>query len=152
MATTPPSPPHDPIWFQVFNEISIIQQLSAAAMERRLPGRLSLAGFGVLNHLVRLPGDWGPARLARAFQVTKGAMTNTIQRLEADGFVVVEADPADARAKFVRLTPAGRLVRDECIGALTPVLAQVDAALGAHDAQAALPFLQSLRAWLDARR
>jgi DNA-binding MarR family transcriptional regulator len=147
-----PAPRGDPIWFQVFNEIGIIQQLSLAAFERRLPERLSVAGFAVLNHLARLPGDWGPARLARAFQVTKGAMTNTIQRLEAEGYVTVEADPRDARAKFVRPTQAGRAVREASIASLAPVLSEMNATFGADAAADALPFLKSLRAWLDAHR
>lgn len=142
----------DPIWFQVFNEIGIIHQLTTTAMERALPDGLSLAGFSVLHHLHRLPGDWGPARLARAFQVTKGAMTNTIQRLEAAGYITLDADPADARGKFVRLTPQGLSARDDSIRAITPLLTAVDAALDADSARAALPFLQTTRAWLDENR
>jgi DNA-binding MarR family transcriptional regulator len=33
--------------------------------------------FKVLNHLVRLGDGTTPAKLAKAFQITKGAMTNT---------------------------------------------------------------------------
>jgi DNA-binding MarR family transcriptional regulator len=146
------APREHAFWFELFTEIGIIDQLAGNAMERALPEGLSMAGFQVLLHLQRLPGDWGPARLAKAFQVTKGAMTNTVQRLEAQGFVALEPDPADARAKFVRLTPAGEQARLVAVDALTPKLAAVAGALDLDEAQATLPFLRKLRAYLDANR
>ena len=75
-------PTKDPISFRFFTEIGIIEQLARNRLERGLPDGLKISQFSVLNHLVRLGGEWSPARLARAFQVTKGAMTNTLQRLE----------------------------------------------------------------------
>ena len=39
----------------------------------------------VLNHFARLGGEKTPAQLARVFHVTKGAMTNTVGRLDAAG-------------------------------------------------------------------
>ena len=73
-----------------------------------------MAGFGVLNHFARLKASRARARrkLARAFQVTKGAMTYTLQQLEALKYVKIEADPDDARAKIVRVTKAGARARD----------------------------------------
>ena len=75
--------------FLLLNEIGIISQLSGARLDRLLPHGLTLAQFGVLNHLVRLDGDWSPARLAAAFQVTKGTMTSTLQRLASKGFIEI---------------------------------------------------------------
>ncbi|MCE3289998.1 MAG: MarR family transcriptional regulator, partial [Caulobacter sp.] len=78
----------------VLTEIGIISQLSNAALERSLPEGMSAAQFGVLTHFMRRGGEKSPAQLAKAFQVTKGAMTNTLQRLEAQGFVRVVGDEA----------------------------------------------------------
>jgi DNA-binding MarR family transcriptional regulator len=142
----------DPIFVELFTEIAIIQQLSATALQRQLPAPLSLAGYGVLTHLTRLPGDWGPSRLAQAFQVTKGAMTNTLQRLEAAGFVTQEADPADARARHVRITPAGVAAQQAALAAITPHLLALAAAVPRHQVRAALPLLSEVRAWLDNNR
>jgi DNA-binding MarR family transcriptional regulator len=83
------------LYFQMFNEIGIISQLSSNRLERVLPEGMSIAQFSLLNHLVRLGGSWAPSRLARAFQVTKGAMTNTLQRLDAQGLIRVATDPDD---------------------------------------------------------
>ena len=80
---------------QFFVEISIIDQLISVRLARALPDGLSMAGFGVLVHFARRGGEESPAQLASAFQVTKGAMTNTLQRLEAMGYVRVVPDPGD---------------------------------------------------------
>jgi len=59
-----------------------------------MPHGLGLAQFSVLNHFVRLGEARTAAELTAAFQVTKGAMTNTVQRLEAQDFVSLTADNA----------------------------------------------------------
>ena len=79
----------DPLLFTLFNEIGIISQLSNAAFEKVLPDGLKVSHFSVLNHLARLGDNKSPSSLASAFQVTKGAMTNTLGRLEARGLVKV---------------------------------------------------------------
>lgn len=142
--------------FQALTEIGIIAQLSRTALERACGDRLSAAGFGVLAHLSRLPaethGDWGPARLARAFQVTKGAMTNTLQRLEAENYVKIVGAPDDARAKIVTLTAKGDKARLAALVRLGPQISQITAKVGAETFAALLPHLAKLRACLDAAR
>lgn len=138
--------------FTLFNEIGIISQLSSARFERMLPHGLTVAQFSVLNHLVRLEGDWSPARLAAAFQVTKGTMTSTLQRLVAKGFISLEPDPADGRAKRVVLTVAGRLARETALSAAGPRLGDLNAALSPSEIEALIPSLQKLRVWLDINR
>ncbi len=145
-------PSEDPLGFRFFNEIGIIEQLARNRFERVLPDGLKVPHFSVLNHLVRLGDGRSPLRLARAFQVTKSTMTNTLQRLEARGLVRIAPDPDDGRGKLVYLTPAGRRIRQKSIKALTPVLAEVEALLGRKALAGTLPVLQRLRAHLDAAR
>lgn len=141
------------IAFQAFNEIAIIAQLSGAAFERVLPEGLSLAGFGVLNHFVRLARDEErPTQLARNFQVTKGAMTNTLQRLEAAGFITLSPDPEDGRGKIARITRAGRAAREQAIARMVPVLEEFLQAFPAAELKRVLPALTKLRQTLDAAR
>lgn len=146
------TPPDDPVLFRVFNEIGIIEQLARTAFERVMPHGLKVSQFSVLNHLVRLGDGTRPADLADAFQVTRGAMTNTLSRLEGLGFIEVKPDPDDGRAKAVFLTDAGRAARFEAISALAPALADLDREIGADRFDAALPFLTDLRRTLDAKR
>lgn len=140
------------LYFRMFTEIGIINQLSSNRLERVLPEGMSQAQFSVLNHFVRLGGQWAPTRLARAFQVTKGAMTNTLQRLEAQGLVRIVGDPEDARAKLVEITAAGRKKRDACIRATGPAMRDVFESLSAEDVRAVLPVLERVRKVLDAGR
>jgi DNA-binding MarR family transcriptional regulator len=146
------TPTQGPIAFRVFNEIGIIGQLSRTEFERVMPAGLKQSQFMVLNHLTRLGGEWNQSRLANAFQVTKGAMTNTIQRLESRGFINVAPDPTDGRGKLISITDAGRAARAECLEKLTPVLAELLATFPEDEFAAALPFLERLRIHLDAKR
>lgn len=147
----PMAPRHRPD-VELFTEIGIIQQLTNTALERALPDGLSAAGFGVLTHFVRRGGEESPARLAGAFQVTKGAMTNTLQRLEAAGLVTIRGDEADGRRKLVSLTPAGRAAYEDGLQRLRPRMDGLRTAFSEAQFETALPFLRSLRTWLDEHR
>jgi len=138
--------------FGFFNEIGIIEQLSRTRMERVLPDGMKAPHFGVLNHMVRLGKKESPAQLASAFQVARPTMTNTIQRLEAKGFVSVEADPNDGRGKLVLITPAGRTARDAAITALKPLFEKIFADLGVDIFTKALPSLEKVRIYMDENR
>jgi len=148
------SPTDDqPLAFTVFNEIGIIEHLSRTAFERVLPDGLSLAGFTVLNHLIRLGhARRPPAAIASALQVTRGAITGTVKRLEAQGLVRSDPDPTDGRGKGISVTDKGRAVRQAAIDALAPQLAGLLAQSSEADFVALLPLLQRLRAHLDAAR
>ncbi len=140
------------LFFRLFNEIGIIDQLASSAFERALPHGLTLAQFTVLNHCVRLGDNRTPAQLARAFQVTRGTLTSTLGRLEAKSFIRIEADGNDGRSKRVFLTRQGRAAREDAIRAARPHLDRVASAVGREDVLAIMPQLQRLRAWLDQNR
>ncbi|WP_435105710.1 MarR family winged helix-turn-helix transcriptional regulator [Arhodomonas sp. AD133] len=138
--------------FAVFNEIGIIAQLTETKMERALPDGLRMSHFSVLNHFVRRPYPATPVQLAQAFQVTKAAITNTLNRLETRGLVEITPSSEDRRSKQVAITPRGREAHTACLEALRPELAQVEAAFGRQAFTEALPFLHQLRQWLDEER
>lgn len=141
----------DPPIFALLNEIGIIEQLARNRFERLQADGLRLPHFAVLNHLVRLGDGRGPAQIARAFQLTKATMTNTLQRLEARGLVRIEADAADGRAKRVFLTQTGRTRRDAAVAGAALDLAPLAAAMGTTP-EALLPGLRALRSGLDRAR
>jgi DNA-binding MarR family transcriptional regulator len=139
--------------FEFLNEIGIIEQLSSNRFQRMLPDGLSVAGFSVLNHFVRLQKQVdSPANLARSFQITKGAMTNTLARLETLQLITITADPLDGRAKLVRITPKGAEMREQVIGILEPELQLTLDKIGTEALELALPVLRQLRAFLDDSR
>lgn len=137
--------------FALLNEIGIIEQLARNRFERAQPDGLRLPQFTVLNHLVRLGDGRGPAQMARAFQVGKATMTNTLQRLEERGFIRLDPDPQDARGKRVMLTESGRARREAAVRWIAQDLAPVAARLGVAP-EAALPSLVALRQALDRAR
>ena len=110
---------------------------------------MELSHFGVLNHLANAGDERTPAQLARAFHVTRGAMTNTLARLEWAGHVHIRPDWDDARRKRVAISPAGRAARDAAMQAILPIVADTLAALGEDRVRAALPVLRDLRARLE---
>ncbi|MEM8740974.1 MAG: MarR family transcriptional regulator [Pseudomonadota bacterium] len=139
-------------WFQLFNEIGIIAQLSRAAFEARMPQDLALPQFSVLNHFVRLGDGRSPLDLARAFQVPKTTMTHTLSVLEEKGLVSFAPNPRDGRSKLVYITPPGRAFRDAAIAALGPDLVELQAEFGDGLPDRLLPDLRRLRAQMDAAR
>ncbi|MDQ7017945.1 MAG: MarR family transcriptional regulator [Robiginitomaculum sp.] len=137
---------------RVFTEIGIIHQLSQNALERTLPDGLRMAHFGVLTHFMRRDEPQSPTHLAHAFQVTKGAMTNTLNRLSARGLVRIIADPRDGRAKLVCITEAGKAMHARALNAIMPFLQQTLSTFDQEEFESALPFLTRLRETLDRAR
>ncbi|MEM6938623.1 MAG: MarR family transcriptional regulator [Pseudomonadota bacterium] len=131
--------------------IMLISELLAAdhvirsRLARVLPKGMEISHFSVLNHLSWQKGETSPARLAEKFGVTRGAMTNTVNKLEWAGYIHVRPDWDDARRKMVTISPAGRLARDTAVAALTPMIDQVVEDLGEDQARAALPILREIR-------
>ena len=144
---------NDPLTFEVFNEIGIIQQLTSAAFAAVLPKGMTIAQFGILNHYVRLGHDpSSPAQLASAFQVTRPTMTSTLARLEKSGLVTIKPDPDDGRGKLVALTPAGRQMREECLQRLSGPIADAQTVLSQETLAKLRPLLKEVRESLDKLR
>jgi DNA-binding MarR family transcriptional regulator len=133
----------------LFGELLVADQLARSRIGRVLPKGMQLSHFGVLNHLARVGEERTPAQLARAFRVTRGAMTNTLSRLEWAGHVHIRPDWDDARQKFVAISPAGRAARDAAMGAVAPLLMDIVRELGADRVRAALPVLREIRSRLE---
>ncbi len=147
-----PQQPDDPALFALFNEIGIINQLATTLFERVMPHDLTVAQFSVLNHLSRRDEQQAPAKMANAFQVSKGTMTSTLGKLEAKGFVGITPNPKDGRGKCVSITDIGLAARNDAVAALGPDLAWLAGQVAAQDAQALTEKLAGIRALLDARR
>ena len=57
-----------------------------------------------------------PGRLARLMELSSGAITNRLDRLEEAGFLRRLPDPDDRRGILVELTAAGKRVYEETVG------------------------------------
>ena len=139
----------DSLAIALFSEIMTSDQLIRSQLSKALPKGMELSHFSVLNHLAHLGGERTPAQLARLFSVTKGAMTNTLSKLELAGYVHIRPDWDDARKKKVALSPAGRTARDLAVRAVEPVFDEIIARLGVDKIKATLPILRELRLALN---
>ena len=129
----------------LFSEILTNEQLIRNRLSRVLPKGMEISHFSVLNNLDWHNGERSPAQLAETFNVTRGAMTNTLSKLEWAGYIHVRPDWDDARRKMVAISPAGLQARDTAIAAITPMINQVVEDLGEEQARAALPILREIR-------
>lgn len=78
---------------------------------------LNREGFDVLATLRRAgaPYRLSPTELYHWLMLSSGAMTNRIDRLEADGFVERTPDPQDRRGILVGLTTKGKRLIDDAM-------------------------------------
>jgi DNA-binding MarR family transcriptional regulator len=129
----------------LFGELFMADQLARNRLAKIMPKGMELSHFSVLNHLVRGEQERSPAQLAKAFHLTRGAMTNTLARLEWAGYIHIRPDWDDARRKMVSVSPAGRAARDAAVHAIAPVIGEVVAQIGPDRIRAMLPVLREVR-------
>lgn len=133
-----------------FGEILTTEQLARSKLSRVMPKGMEISHFAVLNHLVRARGERTPAQLAKNFHITRGAMTNTLSKLEWAGYIHVRPDWDDARRKMVSISPAGKQACETALSAILPIITQVLHEMGEDKFRATLPVLRELRIKLEA--
>ncbi|GAA5076594.1 MarR family transcriptional regulator [Roseibacterium beibuensis] len=139
----------DPLSVALFSEMFMADQLARNRLSRALPKGMELSHFSVLNHLARSSEEKSPAQLARVFHVTRGAMTNTLNRLEWAGHIHVRPDWDDARRKMISISPSGKRARDAAIAAIAPILAETVREIGSDRVRQTLPVIRELRLRLE---
>ena len=129
----------------LFSEVLAADQMVRYRLGRVLPKGMEISHFSVLNHLAWHDSERSPAQLAETFNVTRGAMTNTLNRLEWAGHVHIRPDWAAARRKLVAISPSGRGARDQALSAIAPMISEVIDSLGEDRVRETLPILRQLR-------
>jgi MarR family 2-MHQ and catechol resistance regulon transcriptional repressor len=92
------------LWLVLMKAHRALARHAARSIE---PSGLGQSDFAVLEVLL----NKGPQKvndIGRRVDLTSGAITTAIDRLERRGLVVRELDDADRRSRVVRLTPSGR--------------------------------------------
>jgi len=135
----------DSLSVALFSEIFMADALARNRLSRALPKGMEISHFSVLNHLARANAEKSPAQLAKTFHVTRGAMTNTLSKLERAGHIHIRPDWDDARRKYVAISPAGRQACDAALQVVAPIVAEVVEAIGLDKVRAALPVLREVR-------
>ena len=135
----------DPLAVSLFSEVLTIDQLARNRVAKALPKGMELSQFSVLNHLARSSEERTPAQMARTFHLTRGAMTNTLGKLEIAGWVHIRPDWDDARRKLVSISPSGVAARDAALAAIAPVIGEALRDMDEDRVRAAITVLRALR-------
>lgn len=123
--------------------LSVVARLNRLATQR--------AGLDVPYAQVRLLAqveEQGPARisaLAAADHCSQPTMTTQVQRLEAEGWVTREPDPADARAVLVTITRMGSEALEQARARRADVVAPHVAALSVEQRDTLAAAVEILR-------
>lgn len=133
----------------VFSEIGIIEHLMRHSVIAHLPPRMTYAHFEMLMHFTRRGDGQTPAELASAMMMTKGAITNILQKMEGLGLVCVLADVKDRRKKRVKLTRAGAQAYEQILRDMKWKMDALREGFTENEFRQALPFLRSLRTFLE---
>ncbi|MEO0792291.1 MAG: MarR family transcriptional regulator [Pseudomonadota bacterium] len=139
-------------YFRFFTEIGILEQLSRAMLQARLPDGMLVPHFTVLNHLVRVKDGRTPLELAQAFQVPKTTMTHTLAGLVKAGLVVMRANEDDGRSKRVWISKKGIAFRDKAIRSLDEDVERLSTSFSVARVKRLLPELEAIRKTMDADR
>lgn len=108
-------------------------QRAARALARRFDIALKPVGItsGQFSLLMSLNRPHPPkvGSVAALLAMDRTTLTANLKPLERRGFVVTEADPADKRAKLLRLTPEGRAVLVDAVPIWKAVHAEIERGL-----------------------
>ena len=129
----------------LFGEILALDQLVRNRLAKVLPKGMELSHFSVLNQLSHTKTERTPAQIAKSFRVTRGAITNTLNKLELSGYIHVRPDWDDARRKMVSISPAGIVARNNALTAVTPIINELVSDMGEERLKAIVPILRELR-------
>ena len=129
----------------LFGEILALDQLVRNRLAKVLPKGMELSHFSVLNQLSHTKTERTPAQIAKSFRVTRGAITNTLNKLELSGYIHVRPDWDDARRKMVSISPAGIVARNSALTAVTPIINELVSEMGEDRLKAIVPILRELR-------
>ena len=92
------------LWLVVMKAHRTLERLATRSIESSETG---LSDFAVIEMLLH-KGPQPVNAIGRRVELTSGAITTAVDRLESRGLVTREAHPSDRRARIVRLTAAGK--------------------------------------------
>src|SRR5258705_4163994 len=91
------------LWLVMMKAHRALQRLATRSIES---SEVDLSDFEVMEMLLH-KGPQPVNEIGRRVELTSGAITTAVDRLESRGLVTREAHPSDRRARIVRLTAAG---------------------------------------------
>ena len=129
-------------WQRVWREI--FTGVTEAGYDDVNPAHIALFGY---------PGLDGqrPSELADRLQITRQSVNDLLGHLEHHGYLTRVPDPADGRARVVRLTPRGRRLQETIHGQARAAEQRIAESLGATRFAQLQRALEDLTASADPR-
>ena len=109
------------VWQKVWREI--FSGVVAAGYDDVNPAHVALFGFPGLDRQ-------RPSELADRLQITRQSVNDLLGHLEHAGYLTREPDPADGRARVVRLTSNGQRLQETIHGQAQAAEQRIAQALG----------------------
>jgi MarR family 2-MHQ and catechol resistance regulon transcriptional repressor len=92
------------LWLVMMKAFRTLERLATRSIES---AEVGLSDFAVLEMLLH-KGPQPVNEIGRRIELTSGAITTAVDRLESRGLVTREAHESDRRARIVCLTPRGK--------------------------------------------
>jgi MarR family 2-MHQ and catechol resistance regulon transcriptional repressor len=92
------------LWLVLMKAHRTLQRLATRSIEA---SGIGLSDFAIMEMLLH-KGPQPVNEIGRRIELTSGAITTAVDRLESRGIVTREAHDTDRRARIVRLTPRGK--------------------------------------------
>src|SRR6266481_4818688 len=92
------------LWLVMMKAHRTLERLATRSIES---SEVCLSDFAVMEMLLH-KGPQPVNEIGRRVELTSGAITTAVDRLESRGLVTRESHPSDRRARIVRLTPEGK--------------------------------------------
>jgi DNA-binding MarR family transcriptional regulator len=117
-------------------QIGALLRLPLQAVRRRIYDGVVAAGFDDVRPphvtLFRWPGPDGrrPTEIAADAQISKQRVNDLLRDLEGLGYLTLEPDASDSRARIVRLTRRGKALHKRAVKIHSDVEAEWEGAVG----------------------
>lgn len=139
---------------QLSTALGILNQLYTTRMNQLLGQHdLTIAQFGLLNHLLRLHDkEHTVSELTAALEINQPGVTKIVKKLKKLGQVEVKPSKADSRKKLIRLTDAGAREVQTILMSVGPDIMAWFAEWEPAEMEQFTEHLQKLGRWLDENR
>src|SRR6185295_13970517 len=128
------------LWLVLMKAYRTLERYARCSIE---PSGLGLSDFAILEMLLHR-GQQPVNAIGRRVDLTSGAITSAVDRLEAQGLVVRTADSEDRRTRLVSLTPKGTARIREVFGAHELAMEGVTCCLTKAEREALINLIKKL--------
>src|SRR5438046_4163443 len=129
------------LWLILMKAHRTLQRLATRSIEA---SDICLSDFTVMEMLLH-KGPQPVNEIGRRIELTSGAITTAVDRLESRRLVTREAHESDRRARIVRLTPRGKEEATKAFAVHKTAMDRAASGLSKAERGTLIPLLQKLR-------